>query len=167
MIANSGISGCFKGLPFLNWQIIKHVSSAFTGDDDGTHGDTDSGSAVPTYTIFTVTGTIAVLRMVGICNTDLVGAATYEVGFAGNTPALIEQIADATAIDDGDVMTGGSGPIVGGVGASGDHDYVIVDGADIIETVGAANVDSGQINYYLIWAAMDSNSSVVEAGTLS
>lgn len=144
----------------LEWQVVKHASSAFTGGTPNDHGDHD-GTGDP-YTIFTVTGDVAMRGVVGIVNTTLVGAGTIEVGVAGNTAKIIAQVADATDLADGDVWTdAGSEAGVDILPAGGV--FFINDGADIIETLGTANITAGQIDYYCIWAPLEAGASVVSA----
>jgi hypothetical protein len=155
------IFGESTGLPFLNWQIAVHRSSAFTGDTDDSHGDTDSGTPTPTYRLFTVTGDVVILACWGVINTDLTGAtATVEVGWAGNTAGLIAQEL-ATDMDDGAIYV--SGTVADGGGAVAATLIAINDGADIIETSATANVQAGQIDYYCIWAPCEAGASVVPA----
>jgi hypothetical protein len=161
------IFGTGTGLPFLQWQIAKHVSSAFTGATDDSHGDTDSASPTPTYRLFTVTGDVIIRAVWGIVNTTVTGAtATLEVGVAGNTAELLAQVT-ATDLADGDVWTSVGADGVGAESVKGAAGDVIMsfinDGVDIIETSGTANVTAGQIDYYCIWAAAEAGASVVSA----
>ena len=149
----------------LNWTITKHASSAFTGATDDSHGDMDSGTPTPTYTIFTVTGDVIILGIWGVVNTSLTGAAaTIEVGFAGNTAELIAQ-ETAIDLDDGAVYVSttvedGGGPLA--------QTYITVnDGTDIIETTAAANIEAGQIDYYIIWAPVETGATIAGSGVLS
>jgi hypothetical protein len=103
--------------------------------------------AIGAHTLFTVTGDVLV-SVFGVCNTDLVGAATLEVGVAGNTPGLLAQIANATTLDDGDVYVDASTQV--GVAAI-PTTKVLNDGADIIMTIGAAAITAGQVNFYLTY----------------
>jgi hypothetical protein len=151
--------------PRLEWRIAKHASTAFTGGTPNDHGDHD-GTGDP-YTIFTVTGDIIIGAFWGVVNTDLAGAtATLEVGFVGNTAELIAQDT-ATDLDDGDIWTEAAlgtavdhvagGPLASGVGGA---QYVVNDGANIIETAGTANITAGQIDYYMIWAPAEPGAHV-------
>lgn len=148
----------------LVWQITKHVSSVFLGGTSNKHGN-DGGTNDP-YTIFNVTGDVAVKALVGIVNTNLAGAATLEVGVASNTAKLLAQIADTTNADDGDVYTD--------AGTEANIDiwpaeslYFINDGADIIETTGTTNITAGQIDYYCIWAPLEPGAFVASAAAVA
>lgn len=153
----------------LQWRITKHASSVFAGATNNAHG---SLGEKPIYTIFTVTGDILVKRVIAVINTTLTDAADagrLEVGVVGNTAAYIAQTACATAgaslCEDGDIWASGT-PGVGTIGI-GAQDYPINDGANIVETTSGADIQTGQIDYYLIWVPLESGASVVEAGTLS
>lgn len=147
------------------WEIAEHRSSAFTGATDDSHGDTDSGTPTPTYTVFAVTGDIIILGCWGVINTSLTGAtATVEVGFAGNTAELIAQEL-ATDMDDGAVYV--SATVEDGGGPLAQTYTVVNDGADIIETSATANVATGQIDYYCIWAPVEAGATLVSDGSLS
>lgn len=112
--------------------------------------------AVGAHTLFTVTGTILV-SVFGVCNTNLTGAATVEVGVSGNTAGLLAQIADATTLDDGDVYVDASTAVgVGSIPVT----KVLNDGADIVLTVGATAVTAGQVDFYLLWRPLSTGATV-------
>lgn len=144
----------------LVFRVTKKVSSAFAGGTADAHGDYD-GDGNP-YTLFTVDGDVLVRGVIGIVNTDLVGAnATIEVGVAGNTAKLIAQ-STGTDLDDGDVWIDAGAEVGVDVLATAAL-FAINDGADIIETIGTANLTAGQIDYYCIWAALEPNAKVSAA----
>ncbi len=137
----------------LEWRTARHASTVFDGATGNAHGDT-AGTGNP-YTIFTVTGDVVLMAIWGVCNTNIAGAGTLEVGVASNTAALIAQIANAEDLDDGDIYIDAT-PGVGAEAtqASGSL-FAINDGTDIIETVGTADITAGQVDYYAIWAPME------------
>lgn len=145
----------------LVWRIAKKVGSAYTGGSANTHGDYD-GTGMP-YALFTVTGDVVVKAIWGVVNTDLAGAtATIEVGVAGNTAGLIAQ-ETCTDLDDGGIYTSATNAVgVAAVAGSGAL-YAVNDGADIIETLGTANVTAGQIDWYCVWAPAEPGASLVAA----
>lgn len=112
--------------------------------------------AVGAHTLFTVTGNV-VASVFGICDTDLTGAATIEVGTANNTAALIAQMADATALDDGDNWVDAIPEVEVSVLPGG---FIINDGADIILTVGTTAVTAGVIDFYCTWRPLSSDADV-------
>ena len=157
------------GFPALDWQILKHESSAFTGNTNSTHGDVDN---TPTYTIFTVTGMVIVKTFWSRCNVSLTeggATATIVVGFAGDTNAFMTA-QNAVSFDAGELWslaTLSSATAGIAITDSIGHGYLL-NSTDIIETVGGAqDVDSGQIDYFCIWAPMELEATIVEAGTLS
>ncbi len=109
---------------------------------DGTAGN----GAVGTVAIGTVTGGILFTHLTIRCLTDLTGAATLEMGVAGNTAALVAQLADATGVDAGDFWIGTTTPA--GVAAA------IVDKTvtgNIILTIASTAVLTGSIEIVGYW----------------
>jgi hypothetical protein len=149
----------------LDWSVSKHASSAFTGGSANTHGDHD-GTADP-YTIFTVTGVVAFQAFFGICNTALVGAATLEVGVTANTGLFCPQHADVSATINANTIVGVVNAAKFGdqINATFRDNVIIVNGTatNIIETIGAANITAGQIDYYCVWAPISTDGNVVSA----
>ena len=160
MIGNSGISGTFRGLPNLDWQITKHASDAFTGAS-GQHGNITDAN---TYTLFTVTGDVIIQSFWGIVNTTVTGG-TVKVGVPGTLVGLLPDRTTGTLTDGSVYINSGS---TFGIGdTSGNHLKAINDGADIVETTLTGNMISGQIDYYCIWAPAEAGASIVSAGTLA
>ena len=116
--------------------------------------------AVDTFSLFTVTGDV-LLTIFAVCNTDLTsgGAATIEVGVAGNTAGLIAQTT-ATDIDDGDVWVDAT-PGVGVQALPGT--FIVNDGADVIYTVGTTTITGGVLEFYCLWRPLSSDGNVVAA----
>jgi hypothetical protein len=117
---------------------------------------TATTGAVGAHTLFTVTGNV-LLSVFGVCDTSLTGAATVEVGVAGNTAVLLAQIANATTLDDGDVYVDadtavGAAPIP--------STFVINDGADVIMTIGSTAVTAGVVDFYCLWRPLSSDGNV-------
>ena len=159
--ASSGVDNNAVPVPVTGmapWRVVKKASSAFDGGTLNAHGDFD-GTSMP-YTLFTATGDVEA-KVVGIVNTTLVGAATLEVGVAGNTAQFIAQVANATTLADGDVWTdAGTEP---GADVWPEQAQIINDGADIIETAGTANITAGQIDYYCLWRPLEAGAFIVAA----
>jgi len=112
--------------------------------------------ATGAHTLFTATGN-NIIQVFGICDTDLVGAATLEVGVAGNTAGLIAQTANATTIDDGEILVDATSAV--GVEAL-PSTFILNDGADIIMTIGAAAITAGVIDFYCLFRPLSSNAVI-------
>lgn len=140
-----------------NWRTVDN-NEAYVSESTWTF-ETATTGAVGAHTLFTVTGNCLV-NVFGICDTDLTGAATIEVGVAGNTPGLIAQIADATTLDDGEIWVDAT-PAVGVEALPGVK--VLNDGADIILTVGSTAVTAGRVDFYCIWRSLSAGATVTVA----
>ena len=131
--------------------------TAFTGGTANTRGN-DGGTSDP-LTLFTVTGDVLV-RMFGVCTTDLAGAtATVSVGIAGNT-ALLLASTTATDIDANEIWNDAT-PAIGDTLANIAGPFVIPNGLDIAEYIGTTNVTSGQIYYICLWRPLSKDGRVV------
>jgi hypothetical protein len=131
----------------------------------GNYNFTDDTGAQAAYTIFTVTGDVTVKSVIGICDVALTsgGAATIEMGVAGDTAAIIAQTTatdlilnevwrDATPTTTLEPMTAGT-----------ELGYIIPAGQDIIFTIGTADLTAGDIDFYVLWRPLSSDSNVVAA----
>lgn len=143
---NQQIDGSFK---------VINSDEAFVSESTWTFVTATTG-AVAAHTLFTVTGNVLV-SVFGVCDTSLTGAATVEVGVAGNTAGLIAQIANATTLDDGDVYVGASTEV--GVAAL-PSTFVLNDGADIIMTIGSTAVTAGVVDFYVKWRPLSSDGNL-------
>lgn len=123
-----------------------------TGDHDGT-GDP--------FSIFTVTGTVK-MRIVGIVETTLVGAATLEVGVAGATAALIAQVADASGLAAGEIYHDNT-PDAFLELTSVMPEKIVAGGKDVIGTVGTANITAGVIRFLCFWYPLSADGKVEAA----
>lgn len=114
--------------------------------------------AAGTTTLFTVTGQV-LLRVIGFCYEDLVGAATLEVGIAGNTAGLLAQIADATNLDAGESYLDATPGTLEAVDLS--SGFPISNGQDVIETIGATDITDGSVLFGCFWRPVSSDGAVV------
>jgi hypothetical protein len=130
-------------------------NQAFKSESTWTFVTATTG-AVGAHTVFTVTGNVLV-QCFGICDTNLAGAGTIELGVAGNTAGLIAQIADATDLDDGDIWVDAT-PAVGVEALPGA--FVLNDGADIILTIGATAITAGVVDFYCLWRPLSSDGNI-------
>lgn len=146
----------FDPMPTASWPGGRKISKtvAFTG--------AAGLGAVGTVNLFTVTGNIA-FRLVAYCTEDLVsaGGGTAEVGVASNTAAIIAQTT-GTAIDNGEIWYNAT-PVAGVTATSNFAQFTIVNGSDIILTVGTANITDGTIVFDLYWSPLDATSAVAAA----
>ena len=122
------------------------------GDHDGTNDPFD---------IFTVTGEVDV-KVYAVCTTNLAGAtATLEVGVTGATAGIIAQTT-ATDIDANDLWHDAS-PDAGLELSSVVTAKTIVNGLDIIGTVGTANITAGVIKFVCLWKPVSTDGEVTAA----
>lgn len=140
---------------------VKCAPTAFAGGTTNARGDND-GSNDP-FTLFNVTGEV-LLRIFGVCTVDLVsaGGGTLEVGLTGNTAALIAQTT-ATDIDANDIWNDSSPAVRTDTLANVTGPHVVVNGSDIIETVGTADITAGNIYYVCLWRPLSPDGNVVSA----
>lgn len=153
----------YKNLDFLNvagFHIAVVKPKAFTGSSANTRGDT-AGTANP-FTLFTVTGDVLV-RIFGVCTVNIAGAGSIEVGVAGNTAGLIAQVVDAENIDANDIYNDAAPAVGVDTLANVLGPYVIVNGLDIIETVGTTDITAGNIYYVCLWRPLSDDGFVQAA----
>lgn len=117
---------------------------------------TGTTGAVGAHTLFTVTGNCLV-QVFAICDVNLAGAATIEVGVAGNIAGILAQIADATDLDDGEIWVDATPEV--GVRALPDP-LIVNDGADIILTVGSTAVTAGAIDVYCLYRPLSADALI-------
>ena len=142
-----------------SFNVAVATPGAFDGATTGARGD-DGGAKDP-LTLFTVTGDVLV-RIFGVCTTLLAstGAGTLSVGVAGNTAALIA-LTTATEIDADELWSDASPSVGVDTLASVLGPYIIVNGLDINEYVGTADIQSGQIRYICLWRPLSEDGNVV------
>lgn len=131
----------------------------FVGTPANSRGDHD-GTQDPT-TLFTVTGDVLV-RIFAVCTETIVGAGAIEVGVAGNTAGLIAQITDATSLVANEIWNDATPTEVGaGLLSNVLGPYLVVNGLDIIETLGTANLTDGEVYYVCLWKPLSADGNVV------
>ena len=133
-------------------ETIQRASTTFTFDGTNNKGEFD----VPTCTIFTVTGQVVIVYLVPFCTVDLVsaGGGTLILGAVGTT-SLFVGVTTATTIDANKrwLSTGGAGASVA-IPASFKDTFV---DADIIATVGTADITAGAIRFDCYYRPLSSN----------
>lgn len=131
----------------------------------GNYNFTDDTGAQGAYTIFTVTGDV-LFRIMGLCQVSLTsgGVATIELGIAGNTASLIAQ---TTATDLDQYETWQDAAPEANPGAidlfGGARQFVIANGADVIFTIGTADLTAGDVDFHAFWVPLSTNGNVVGA----
>lgn len=154
----------------LNGYCVRNDAASYTYDVGqwrhaiGNYNFTDDTGAQAAYTIFTVTGDVLV-RVFGLCQVllDSGGAATIELGIAGNTAALIAQTL-ATDLDADEtwqdaVPEANPGDVATAFGSW----FVVANGADIILTIGTADLTAGDLDFHALWLPLSANGNVVAA----
>lgn len=122
---------------------------------DGTAGN----GAVGTVNLFTVTGDVLAI-VFATCSENLAGAtATIEAGISGNTAGLIAQTT-ATNINVNESWTDATPTTIEALATS---PRIIAQGADIIATIGTANVTDGTLNFYCLWRPLSTNGNLIAA----
>ena len=136
----------------------RHAQSTitFAGGTANAIGDHD-GTGDP-FDIFTVTGDVLV-KVFGVCTTNLAGAsATVEVGTSGDTAAIIAQTT-ATDVDSGEIWHDAS-PDSTVEASSVITENIVANGADIVGTVGTANITAGVIRFNCLWKPLSRDGKV-------
>jgi len=142
-----------------DWGLKAEKTMTFAGGTANDPGDYD-GSGNPA-TLFTVTGEVQV-RLLAVCITSLAGgSATIEVGLSGNTAAVIA-LTTATNMVAGEFWHDAS-PDSAIEESSVLKEFIIVNGADIIQTVATANITSGAIKYTCLWYPLSIGAKVEAA----
>lgn len=130
-------------------------NNAFQLESTWTFVEATTG-ATGAHTLFTVTGNCLV-QVFGICDTNLAGAGTIEVGVASNTAGLIAQIADAENLDDGDNWVDATPEV--GVSAL-PATFALNDGTDILLTIGTTAITAGKVDFYCLWRPLSSDANI-------
>ena len=107
------------------------------------------------HTVFTVTGDVLV-SVWGQCKTNIAGAGTMEMGIAGNTASLIAQIANATDLDAGENWVDATPETVSVFPTA----KILNNGADIILTIGTADLTAGVCDFYCVWRPMSDGATI-------
>lgn len=146
----------FDPMPVATWPGGRGVYK--TVALDGSSGNGTTGA----INLFTVTGNM-VVRLVAYCTEDLVsaGGGTIEVGVASNTAGIIAQTT-ATNLDNNEIWYNAT-PVAGVTNITNIAQFVVVNGADIILTIGTATITDGTIQFALYFQPLDATSAAVAA----
>ena len=129
----------------------------FAGGTTDAWGDHDG--ALDGAAIFTITGTVK-MRLIGICETSLVGAGTIEVGVTGATATLITQVANATDIDVNNIWHDATTDAFVEL-SSVATEKIVANGLDAILTIGTANITAGAIRFLVSWYPISEGALVI------
>ena len=133
-------------------------NEAFRLTSEWTFVENETGDQVE-HTVFTVTGDV-IVTVWGQCKTDIVGAGTMEMGIAGNTAAIIAQIANATTLDNGENWVDATPETVSTLPGT----FILNNGANIILTIGTADLTAGVVDFACLWRPI-SSTGLVEVTT--
>jgi hypothetical protein len=109
-----------------------------------------------------VTGDVFVFQGWGLCKVALTsaGAPTIELGIAGNTAAFIAQTAglDLDQYETWQDATPDANPAVVTLLAKS---WTIQNGADVIMTIGTADLTAGDIDFHMFWMPLSLDGAIV------
>src|SRR3990167_4632040 len=130
-----------NSVPFTSldsFEVVTVTPSAFAGGTTNARGD-EAGTSDP-LTLFTVTGDVLV-RLFGVVTVDLVsaGGGTLQVGVVAD-PDLLLAVSTATDLDANDIYSVAGGIAGGDALSDVTGPFVIVNGQDIVESVGTADI---------------------------
>ena len=119
----------------------------FIGATSGAWGDKDG--ALASAAIFNVTGTVK-LRIVGVVETNLVGAGKAEVGVTGDTAKLLAQVQNTTTMDVGQIWHDANvdSPVEASTVMP---EYIISNGLDVLLKTSVADITAGAIRFFVSW----------------
>lgn len=120
---------------------------------------TTTAASTGATTLFTVTGDVEV-GVMGTVETTVTssGSLTLEVGVASSTAGIIAQTAKTQLVQHRPWVDATTALIEGRPSFK-----VLVNGPDIIETVGTAGASAGSVKYYCWWRPLSSDGNVVAA----
>ena len=141
------------------WGFIEKVAPTAFVAGTNTRGDHDGTNAA--YKLFNVTGDV-IIRLFGVCTVDLAGAtATLSVGTTLSTANIIA-LTTGTDLDVGDLWHDAT-PDNNVEATSVAAERLLVNGADIYETVATASLTAGNIYYMCGWYPLSYDGAVEAA----
>lgn len=123
---------------------------------------TDDTGAAQAYTIFTVTGRVELI-VFGICNIALTsgGAATIELGVAGNTAVFVAQTTGTALIANEIWQDSTPTTTVEAIDLAGTKTFIVTNSQNVIFTIGTTTLTAGDIDFYALWRPLSSTANVV------
>jgi len=129
----------------------------FTGGTTNAWGD--DGGTLDGGALFHVTGTVR-MRIIGVVETDLVGAATANVGTSKDVAGLLTQIANTTTADEHEIWHDAT--LDASVELSSvATEKIVANGLDVLFYNGSANITAGAIRFLVSWTPLSEGSLVV------
>ena len=121
---------------------------------------------VAAHKLFTVTGVVRarIFGRVTEALTEGNGDETIEVGIAGDTAALIDQLATPLSLTADDIWIGATGSTAIPTGFFDDGGWFIITDTDIdLVVAGTTGITNGQITFYVEWVPISPGALVVGA----
>jgi len=152
----------------LNGHCVRNDAASYASDVGvfrtaiGNWNFTADTGAQAAYTIFTVTGNVYLYGIFGVCRAllDSGGAGTISLGIAGSAVSLIPSTV-ATVIDAGETWQDNAGTANPAPVILLAHSFSLAAGADIILTIGAADLTAGDLDIYAFWMPLSADGNVV------
>ena len=130
-----------------------------TFDGGTTNAWGDDGGTLDGGAVFTVTGTVR-LRIIGVVETSLVGAATINIGTSKTVAGLIAQVADAEDVDVNEIWHDNT-PDANPEASSVAGEKLVANGLDVLLYNGTTNITAGAIRFIVSWYPLSDNGNVV------
>ena len=148
------------GIAYLSpeWGFGTEKTITFAGGTTNAWGD--DGGTLDGAAVFTVTGDVEV-RVYAVVTTNLVGAATIELGTALSTAGILPQVANATTMDAHQIWHMTDGTVDSGIEAiTVSPKKILSNGQDMILTVGTTNITAGVLRFVCHWYPLSKGASV-------
>ena len=121
---------------------------------------TDDTGAAAAYTLVRATGDVYIQQIYGACTVDLAGAGTVAVGIAGNTAALIASTT-GTDINQYTLWQDATPEVNPGLIILLARSWLLMNGEDIILTIGGAGLTAGDIDFYCNYIPLSPDGALV------
>ena len=133
----------------------------FTGGTTNAWGD--DGGTLDGGALFYVTGTVR-MRIIGIVETTLVGAATINVGTSKDVTGLLAQVADATSLQVNEIWHDAT-PDASVELATVAVENIVANSLNVLLYNGTTNITAGAIRFIVSWYPL-SKGAMVEPSTI-
>ena len=133
----------------------------FTGGTENAWGD--DGGTLDGGALFYVTGTVR-MRIIGIVETTLVGAATANVGTSKNVAGLLAQVTNATSLEVNEIWHDAT-PDASVELATVAVENIVANSLNVNFYNGTTNITAGAIRFLVSWYPL-SKGAMVEPSTI-